>query len=139
MVGTTHPKGRSAVRTIALFGALAALALGSAASTAEAGARTGTWRDGSVATPYGVYNPYRNPHAVGGYGYGYRAARPAPEYRYVRPAYRPRYGYAPRGYYAPRRAYGYRPYYAPRRAYGYEYRPYYRQRSYGYPAYGEDF
>src|SRR5215212_7828798 len=86
VVGTTHPKGRSAMKTIALFGALAALALGSAASTAEAGARTGTWRDGSVATPYGVYNPYRNPR------YGYRAARPAPEYRYARPAYRQRYG-----------------------------------------------
>ena len=114
------------MKKIALFGALAALALGSA-STAEAGARTGTWRDGSVATPYGVYNPYRNPHAVGGYGYGYRAARPAPEYRYARPAYRQRYGYAPRSYYAPRRAYGY------------GYRPHYRRPSYGPPAYADDF
>ena len=93
---------------------------------AEAGARTGTWRDGSVATPYGVYNPYRNPR------YGYRAARPTPAHRYARPAYRQRNSYATRSYYGPRRAYGprygYAPrgYYAPRRAYGYDYRPYYR-------------
>lgn len=56
---------------------LAALALGGAVlasttNTAEAGASTGTWRNGMVAGPYGVGYYGRQAYRPGGYGYGYR-------------------------------------------------------------------
>ena len=72
-------------------------------TAAEAGMRTGTWRNGMVAGPYGVgwYGPggyypgyygagYGGPYGYGGYGYT--------------PAYYGGYGYAPAypyGYYPP--------------------------------------
>lgn len=80
---------------------LGALALGGAVLAwsvpAEAGASTGTWRNGMVAGPYGVgyYGGYRP--AFGGYygrSYGY--------YGSYRPAY---YGYGYRPYYRPRHVY----------------------------------
>jgi hypothetical protein len=55
---------------------LAALALGGAilasATSAEAGASTGTWRNGMVAGPYGA--GYYGRHAYNPAGYGYRPA-----------------------------------------------------------------
>jgi hypothetical protein len=54
----------------------AALALGGAilasATSAEAGASTGTWRNGMVAGPYGA--GYYGRHAYNPAGYGYRPA-----------------------------------------------------------------
>src|SRR5215207_11138593 len=59
---------------------------------AEAGMRTGTWRNGMIAGPYGIgyYGGYR-PAVLGGYHGGYR-----PLYDGYRPAY---YGYGYRPYY----------------------------------------
>jgi hypothetical protein len=77
-------------------------------SPTEAGWRTGTWRNGMVAGPYGpgYYGGYRP--AFGGYHGGYR-----PAFGSYYGGYRPFYG-------------GYRPAY-----YGYGYRPYYRRHNYG--------
>ena len=111
---------------------LGALVLGGAllASTApaDAGARTGTWRNGMVA---GASSPEAYSSWRGGFRGGYGGApigiayRPRGFYGGYRPSYyggyRPSYGY---GY---RRAFygGYGP------AYGYGYRPYYRRRNSG--------
>lgn len=54
---------------VTLTAGFAVLALGGAlmaSAPAQAGASTGTWRNGAVATPYGVAQPR--------YGYGYRSA-----------------------------------------------------------------
>jgi hypothetical protein len=72
-------------------------------TAAEAGMRTGTWRNGMVAGPYGVgwYGPggyypghygagYGGPYGYGGYGYA--------------PAYYGGYGYYPGYYYRKRRS-----------------------------------
>jgi hypothetical protein len=60
---------------MSLAAGAAVLALGGAMVTpapAEAGARTGTWRNGMVAGPYGV--GYYGRPAYRSYGYGYRPA-----------------------------------------------------------------
>ena len=139
----------------ALRAGMCALAAGGAilawSGSAEAGASTGTWRNGMVAGPagagyyggfgggyrpafggyggYGGYRAYRP--AFGGYGYGgYRPAYGGYGYGGYRPAYG---GYGYGGY---RPAYfggyrGYRPAYYPYRPYsGYGY-GYYRRRNYG--------
>jgi hypothetical protein len=72
-------------------------------TTAEAGMRTGTWRNGMVAGPYGVgwYGP-------GGYYPGYYGARYGGPYGYggygYAPAYYGGYGYYPGYYYRKRRS-----------------------------------
>jgi len=61
---------------VTLTAASAALALGGAllaSAPAEAGASTGTWRNGAVATPYGVAYP-RPAYGYRSGGYGYRPA-----------------------------------------------------------------
>jgi len=86
-------------------------------TAAEAGMRTGTWRNGMVAGPYGVgwYGPdgsfapahrgyfggYHRGYYGGGYGYGY----PGYYRRYsYAPAYYGDYGYYPGYYYRKRRS-----------------------------------
>jgi hypothetical protein len=103
------------MKRVLTIGAAALVLSGSfvAAAPASAGERTGRWRDGSYATPYGIVRPHRDygyrPHhrrrsnvggavaagVIGGLALGALAARPAYSY----PAY-PTY-YGSRAYDAP--------------------------------------
>ena len=102
-------------KRVLTIGAAALVLSGSlvTAAPATAGERTGRWRDGSYATPYGIVRPHRDygyrPHhrrrsnvggavaagVIGGLALGALAARPAYSY----PAY-PTY-YGSRAYDAP--------------------------------------
>jgi hypothetical protein len=99
---------------------LGALVLGGAllawTAPADAGARTGTWRNGMVAGPMGVgyYGGYRP--AFGGFRPAYHGYRGAPIGVAYRPYPRPAYGGFHGGYRRPAFYGGYRP------AYGYGYR-----------------
>jgi hypothetical protein len=109
----------SKVAKIALT-VLACTSLSLAPTAAEAGMRTGTWRNGMVAGPYGVgwygpggyFAPSQHAH-YGGYYPGYYGAGYGGPYGYPRysygyggydPGYYGSYGYYPGYYYRKRRS-----------------------------------
>lgn len=75
---------RSSVRNVMVTAGLASMvmiAVPASVTTAEAGASTGTWRNGMVAGPRGVYGPrygYAPRYGYGGYYGGYRRYNPGP-------------------------------------------------------------